>query len=278
MNQESKRPVAVEDLLRLKRAERPPAEFWTRFDQELRAKQLAALLEKRPWWRTLPRVFTGFSRYSLPLGAAAALIVAFVAVKHERSPMATPAQSEMIALANPVSARVGPISDVAPTGVAGETEVDLNGARDAVAVTSPEASPVSTSPSEFTGTRSLTLLEGASASPQTETPSSRYIASNLRAIQAAAPAAARGLLGASHGFEERVLPARVPAVEPLAQMATPAERTRARYTTAMVASFSDQPAPRTSERVARRLSDERIYDSDIAHRIGAKSGGLNIKL
>ena len=42
MNQENKRPVTLEDLLRLKRAERPAAEFWVRFDRELRAKQEAA--------------------------------------------------------------------------------------------------------------------------------------------------------------------------------------------------------------------------------------------
>ena len=53
MNQE-KRPITLEDILRLKRAERPPAEFWDSFDRQLRAKQLAALVEKRPWWRSLP--------------------------------------------------------------------------------------------------------------------------------------------------------------------------------------------------------------------------------
>ena len=40
MNPESTRPIVIEDLLRLKRAERPPAEFWSTFDRELRAKQL----------------------------------------------------------------------------------------------------------------------------------------------------------------------------------------------------------------------------------------------
>ena len=61
---DSQRPVTLEDILRLKRNERPPAEFWTQFDRELRAKQLAALVEKRPWWRTIsrPRVFAGLRR------------------------------------------------------------------------------------------------------------------------------------------------------------------------------------------------------------------------
>ena len=79
MSYEGKRPVTLEDLLRLKRAERPPAEFWAQFDRQLRAKQLAALVEKRPWWRT--RVFAGWSRIHLPLGAAAVLALTFVTVR-----------------------------------------------------------------------------------------------------------------------------------------------------------------------------------------------------
>ena len=39
MSHLEKRPVTIEDLLRLKSTERPPAEFWDKFDRELRAKQ-----------------------------------------------------------------------------------------------------------------------------------------------------------------------------------------------------------------------------------------------
>jgi len=39
--------VTLEDLLCLKRAERPPPEFWSEFERELRQKQLAALVERR---------------------------------------------------------------------------------------------------------------------------------------------------------------------------------------------------------------------------------------
>jgi len=68
--------VTLEDLLRAKRAERPPAEFWTRFEEELRAKQLAALVQQRPWWVGVgERVRGTLVRYGLPLGATAALAV-----------------------------------------------------------------------------------------------------------------------------------------------------------------------------------------------------------
>jgi hypothetical protein len=74
--------VSLEALLRLKRAERPTAEFWPRFEQELRAKQLAAIVAKRPWWVALrlPQVNRALARWQvqLPLGAAAALVVSVV--------------------------------------------------------------------------------------------------------------------------------------------------------------------------------------------------------
>src|SRR5688500_9903152 len=108
MNPE-KRPIQIEDLLRLKRAERPPAEFWTEFDRQLRAKQLSALVAKRPWWQRVPRLFTGFSRYHLPLGAAAILAVTLITLqgrKSESAPqagVATP-QSQPMASATPAAA------------------------------------------------------------------------------------------------------------------------------------------------------------------------------
>jgi len=76
---EQRPPVTVEDLLRLKRAERPAAEFWTNFERELRQKQLTALLEKRPWWQELPQILA--RRAYLPIGATAILAFTLVSVK-----------------------------------------------------------------------------------------------------------------------------------------------------------------------------------------------------
>jgi hypothetical protein len=91
MSQPPSDKVTLEDLLRLKRAERPPAEFWIQFDRELQAKQLAALVGKRPWWHSAAHTFARFS--SLPLGATAALAFAFMAVREYRSPVAEVTQS-----------------------------------------------------------------------------------------------------------------------------------------------------------------------------------------
>jgi hypothetical protein len=65
----------LEELLRLKRAERPAEEFWARFEAELRAKQLAALVEK-PSWPALVRA--RLMRLVLPLSAAAVAAVAVI--------------------------------------------------------------------------------------------------------------------------------------------------------------------------------------------------------
>ena len=80
--------VSLGELLRLKRAERPEPEFWARFEQDLRAKQLAAIVEKRPWWVALrlPLATRALSRWTvqLPLGAAAVLALSVVGVREDR--------------------------------------------------------------------------------------------------------------------------------------------------------------------------------------------------
>lgn len=74
-------PLTLEDLLRLKRAERPTPEFWSRFEVELRQKQLAALIERRPWWQTLPQLLAR-PRMFMPVGASAVLMLTLVSVKY----------------------------------------------------------------------------------------------------------------------------------------------------------------------------------------------------
>src|SRR5258708_6589943 len=74
--------VTLEDLLRWKRSERPPQEFWARFEQELRTKQLAALVEKPKWWHGSLRTVGRFSRYGLALGSISALALSFVTLRN----------------------------------------------------------------------------------------------------------------------------------------------------------------------------------------------------
>ncbi|HEY1109719.1 MAG TPA: hypothetical protein VGE76_13820, partial [Opitutaceae bacterium] len=85
---------------------------------------------------------------------------------------------------------------------------------------------------------------------------------------------ATGLLAEPHGFESRGLPAR--AQEPLQQMTPPGETRRAtRYLATMVSMNNVEPASRTTERAASRISQEELYDQ--VQRFGARRGGFNVK-
>ncbi|MES2695177.1 MAG: hypothetical protein V4773_17010 [Verrucomicrobiota bacterium] len=288
MNHE-KRPVSLEDLLRLKRTERPAAEFWGEFDRQLRAKQLAALVEKRPWWHGLQSAVFQLGRYRLPLGAAAAVALTVVVVRnqgfsgsaaHEAQALA-PVAVATVAATHQVS--VQPAATPAATeralgGVERSSNLDTAAGNAAgEAAPSAEYAVVAPSPSRKSqGTvASFDSVMASSASSEAETPSARFIAANLAALQVSDSLAA-SLLNEPHGFESRGLPARTPVVEPLQQMTPPGESRRpTRYLATMVSMNNAAPTARTSERVANRISNEELYDE--VHRFTARRGGFNVK-
>ena len=97
----------LEDLLRFKRAERPPPEFWAEFDRGLRQKQLAALM-KRPqgWARVRPVVISGL-RWAVPATAAAA--VALVILQLPRGVTSKPEAGGAVAVAEPAHVAEQPV-------------------------------------------------------------------------------------------------------------------------------------------------------------------------
>jgi hypothetical protein len=286
MKSDHQKPVTLEDLLRLKRAERPSAEFWPRFERELRAKQLAALVVKRPWWQTLPsRALAGFSRYHLPIGATAVLALTFLSVREyqtfapERgitpillednaaSP-AAPAVSTFDQVATLGSVQ---IQNIGPTEIVGATEpVDAKGP---VAELSDAGGPDRVS-------AMAALIGGATETGTSASPSARSIAENFAAAQSVGGTfGGQALLAtAVHGFESRAMPARTPVVDPLAQMKAPSDVRRARYlgTALPVAANSRQTTPRSSERLASRISDDRLYDS-ASSRLGVGGDRFMVK-
>ena len=82
----NKPKISLEDLLAVKRAERPPAEFWDNFQQEFHVRQRAAAVEPKRWWFVLPRIFAGMARYQMPMGAAAVLAVTFLSFREYSEP------------------------------------------------------------------------------------------------------------------------------------------------------------------------------------------------
>lgn len=277
MSHEQKRQVTVEDLLRLKRAERPKAEFWSEFDRELRAKQLAALVQREPWWRALPARFAGLSRYHLPLGATAVLAVTFLTVR-DFAP--APLPTEMAPRVTRTAGTSSSAQTAEPVAVANETVAGVQADAELepwVAATEVErvATRVDDS-AEFA--RVMPLLDaslGGSRADSTESPSARYIAANLAAVQATEGVVSHSLLSTRQGFEARHTPARAASVDPLQHMTPPAEARIARYRTALAVPAGLEVSSRSSEEAARRLSVEELHDR--VRRFGAQADRVLMK-
>ncbi len=175
--------VTLEDLLRLKRTERPPAEFWTQFESEFRSRQLAAAVERKPWWFSLSGIFSSIPRFSMPVGAAAVLAVTFLTIRDYRQTAIEPAFSPALANAEmeapglAAAARqpgmTAPEYEAAPEVMRIAAQPEILQEVPAVAPTATEASP---------RIRVSELLV-ASLQDQVLPPSARSILANLEAVQ-----------------------------------------------------------------------------------------------
>jgi len=272
MKQDGKPPVTLEDLLRLKRAERPAAEFWQRFDRELRTKQLAALVERKPWWKRVPQLIAVVARRPMPLGATAVLVLSFVAFREYRAP-ASGSDLVLAAVQSPgAQVAANTLLQIEPAGLLSVDAAVLPAydvREDESATTVAVASAEPSVPVELS-TRRVSLLGSMSDSQASD-----RIAANLAAVQAAEPAVTRSLLGGTRGFETRALPARTPAVDPLAQMTHPSEARRARIQSAMAMMSSLELPSRTATRVTSQISNERLYDQN--HRLEGSGNQLSFK-
>jgi hypothetical protein len=261
-----KSTVTLEDLLRMKRAERPPAEFWSEFERDLRAKQLAAIVEPRPWWAPFIRISAKFSRYPLPVGATAILALTFLTVREYRAPDAVPAYESGIAVApldtaEPLATHVAsPASSSAPM-----TDAML-------VVTTPveTVSPAAVTTGQRSHTVPLARVQPEVVEPS---PSARYIAANLAAAQADQP----GIVDEVFGRMPRVAASTTPVRDPLAQLSSRGETRRSRLMAMVVEASvsSEETVMPSSDRLARRLTEDRLYDS--ISRIGVQGDRVAIK-
>lgn len=287
MKPDHQKPVRLEDLLRLKRAERPAPQFWAQFERELRAKQLAALVTKRPWWQALPaRAVAGLSRYHLPLGATAVLALTFLSVREYQalnvgssvlvSPGSVDQGTENNLRANSGFLATAPgnvvvFPAISSSEVAGTEDADINASAE---------SNFTTADGTERASAMAALIGGHTDKVAVSSPSARSIAENFAAAQSDDNTfGGRPLLNpAMRGFESRVMPARTPMLDPLAQMKAPADVRRARYLgTALPVAANAKPfTPRTSERLASRISDERLYES-VNSRLGLGGDRLMVK-
>lgn len=265
--------VSLEELLRLKRAERPDPEFWNHFEQQLRAKQLASIMVRKPWWQDLSSVWSRFARLQLPVGAAAVLAVTFLVVREYRpwasSAVSRPADTEAVALASP-SALVGVAGGAEERGVA----VASTHAETAAVETSVPVAAVA--PAVDVGTLSVTRRLSGEL-----TPSARSIAANLAAVEASGEA--DGVLfgsGSLTNFERQVAQGRQATAEPLAQMASPRDARRARLMAALdshsrLTTGDNSGVVRSRDRIASRIEEDQLYDS--VSRLGVGGDRLTLK-
>jgi hypothetical protein len=278
MKPESKRPIAIEDLLRLKRAERPPAEFWDEFDRSLRAKQLAALVEKRPWWQAMPRVLAGFKLYHLPIAATAVAVVAFISLRDNSGVKAShkvaPAAQDVAVASSVAVSREARMDSVAVASQPAETQrmtATVDGsAPSASGITLASAA---TAPGEISRMIPMIGASSAGVAGDEQSPSARAIAANLASVRGSEPVLGRNLLN-NVALAETQSSSR-PAIEPLQQITPPSDRRRSNLTTAMVSMASFETPARNGDRVANRLSEDELYDR--IHRFGARGNSVSMK-
>lgn len=119
-----RRKVSLEQLIQLKRSERPDPSFWDDFDRELHRRQLAALVTLEPWHRRALRTFGSVARRLAPVGATAAAL-AFATLAILRVEPSRPAAPETTGtVASDADARVVLLPEEAITVSDASTQVE----------------------------------------------------------------------------------------------------------------------------------------------------------
>ena len=256
MKRDTESKVTVEDLIRLKRAERPPAEFWTRFESEMRSKQLSAIVYRRPWWHGISSAVVFVSRHQLPFGAAAALALTWAGVHYNFSP------SKGLRTGGEMAPRAVSVASVAPARIQQVVEhvVAAPSAVVAGAKESPQALPpvVNAGASHLTKAPSELSLDAVSKSPFAD-----GIAVTLADYREASPEFARkSVFGSDSEFEQVSPSSRQTPAEPLARMDPASERRARLLAPALPAYTSGSPRTVASDWIRSRSSaNDRIYES-----------------
>ena len=258
MKRDTERKITVEDLLRFKRAERPPAEFWVKFESEIRAKQLAAIVSRRPWWVGASRIFPLVYRHQAFIGMAAAVTLTWAGVHYmggsgdivKGAPASSPGPAPTFAAAVPAHFEEA----VVPATVSQTTREEIvSPAAEAetvqrlVAVSSPSHVTQAPSAPRDAGARisfgdgtSITLADFHEAPPE---------------------ASRRDVFGSDREFEASVAPLNQPVSEPLARM-DPSEERRARLLAPALPAYSSGAAHApASDWMRSRSSNDRMYES-----------------
>lgn len=278
--------ATLEDLLRLKRAERPPPEFWTEFERELRQKQLAALVGRKSWWHELAAALGRFRRLRLPLGATAVLALTFLSIHYYSRPGDDPRMITGASPANPAVTRTAgqPLDTAKPVTAAAAAQdrtpdepIATSSVKSAVlAAGAPQMAPRQISvPIPWWGD----ALENRTSTSEL-TPSARSIAVNLATVAVIEPELVDAV-ARLRGFEERAMPTARPrhTAEVLPTAAAVAEPRRARLLASLgsVSAYAPEPsAPEHAKRSVTRYLAQDGWDRSIS-RLEAGGDRLSFK-
>jgi len=262
MSDNRKRPVTLDDLLRVKRAERPPKEFWSEWERELHVKQLAAIVEERPWWQVrVPALVRTMARWQLPVGAAAVMALTFVTVREYRG--AAEARPQVS------------VENAAPVVVTADTA-------SALPETAARVNPLQADST----TVALVTTPPVAVVPQTSTPVETSPSPRIGELVPHLMVPTLMVAGANQlGMNDQNQPGvmaldRTPAQEPLARIATVKDARRSRLLDSAMGSayakVANAEMTRTHDRVASRLSDDRFYE-DEPGRLGAAGDRLSFR-
>lgn len=271
--------VTVEDLLRIKRAERPSAEFWLRFEHDLRAKQLAAIIEKRPWWYLLyvPQAARAVSRHQVPVGIAAILVFSFVVAGQYFRPASTlprglvsePVVQAPIQANHQSSVEKLALGDPAPSVLALTAMPQVKPVAKSQPAVLANASALSSRQAELT-----TLIPWGLAQAEEDAPADRLLTTSLQ-MDPASGLSVASLLGNVRSDENRT-----EAKATLSRASSPRELRRAKILTGMV--LADNAKDSDYARVihgrdiaANDLSEDQLYDS--VRRMGVGGDRFTVK-
>lgn len=271
--------VSLEDLLRLKRAERPDPEFWAEFESQLRHKQLAAIVDKRPWWSRISSA--GLAKISLSVGATA--VIAFTLITGREQALAPASDGSLagtgpLATANELSARSSELasveqsaaSDHNPAVEAAVSHTDAGASTvlaSTPASTSRAASPTSGESSEPSLAQVILGIDG-----MTDTDAlPRYRSEEPVLVTTL------DILGHNQLPAVAVAAVEAPAVS---HVAVPRDDRRARLLASIDSSERDLVAgnsrvARSRERIANRLMEQSLSDS--ISRLGLNGDSVSIK-
>ena len=261
------RKITVEDLLRLKRAERPPAEFWARFESEMRSKQLAAIVVRRPWWAGLSRAVSIVYRHQLSFGAAAALALTWVGV-HYVGGHSPAAQAIPVRVEEPTAVAVVAAPQVAPA-VARAPAPEEKPETDIRETAPSQQAVVESNPSHLTK-----APEPAQADSLYGSPFGGGITATLADFRSAdTDVAKRDVFSSDREFEEPSTSVRQQVTEPLTRVDPTGDRLERLLAPGLPVYTASSSGTLVSDRLKQKAADDRMYES--MDRYGA--GGMSLE-